>query len=117
MMLAYLIETFIQENLFGFCVDIYDMNITASSGSVGAFNYNGDDFGISQGVILSTGNVENAVGPNNSTCISSSHDSSGDPISTLLQNLSAFILFFFIKRLISREIIPSRALRTHLMHA
>ncbi len=86
-----LIETFIQENLFGFCVDIYDMNITASPQSVGAFYYNGDDFGISQGVILSTGKVESAVGPNNSTCISSSHASSGDGV---LNSLNSDLLTF-----------------------
>ena len=39
------------------------MNITSSPGSVGAFSYFGDDFGISQGFILSTGKAESAVGP------------------------------------------------------
>ena len=86
-----LIESFIEENLFGFCVDVYDLNITASPGSVGAFSYAGDDFGISQGAILSTGKAENAVGPNNSTCISSSHASSGDVI---LNTLNSELLTF-----------------------
>ncbi len=86
-----LIESFIEENLFGFCVDVYDLNIIASPGSVGAFSYGGDDFGISQGVILSTGKAENAVGPNNSTCISSSHAASGDAI---LNTLNSELLTF-----------------------
>ncbi len=86
-----LIESFIEENLFGFCVDVYDLNIIASAGSVGAFSYAGDDFGISQGAILSTGKAENAVGPNNSTCMSSSHASSGDAI---LNTLNSDLLTF-----------------------
>ncbi len=84
-------ESFIEENLFGFCVDVYDLNIVASGGALGGFSYSGDDFGITQGVILSTGKVENAVGPNNSTCISSSHAASGDPI---LNTLNTDLLTF-----------------------
>ena len=86
-----LIESFIEENLFGFCVDVYDLNVIASPGSVGSFFYTGDDFGISQGAILSTGKAEDAVGPNNSTCASSSHASSGDPI---LNSLNSELLTF-----------------------
>tara|TARA_B100000579_G_C22839282_1_gene860553 strand:- start:1332 stop:2681 length:1350 start_codon:yes stop_codon:yes gene_type:complete len=86
-----LMESFIEENLFGFCVDVYDLNIIASNGALGGFSYSGDDFGITQGVILSTGKVENAVGPNNSTCISSSHATSGDPI---LNTLNSDLLTF-----------------------
>ena len=86
-----LMESFIEENLFGFCVDVYDLNIIASNGSLGGFSYSGDDFGITQGVILSTGKVENAVGPNNSTCVSSSHGSSGDLI---LNTLNTDLLTF-----------------------
>ena len=86
-----LMESFIEENLFGFCVDVYDLNIIASNGSLGGFSYSGDDFGITQGVILSTGKVENAVGPNNSTCISSSHAASGDLI---LNTLNTDLLTF-----------------------
>jgi len=86
-----LIESFIEENLFGFCVDIYDLNVIASPGSIGSFFYAGDDFGISQGAILSTGKALDAVGPNNSTCASSSHASSGDPI---LNSLNSELLTF-----------------------
>jgi len=86
-----LIESFIEENLFGFCVDIYDLNVIASPGSIGSFFYAGDDFGISQGAILSTGKAVDAVGPNNSTCASSSHASSGDPI---LNSLNSELLTF-----------------------
>ncbi len=86
-----LMESFIEENLFGFCVDVYDLNIIGSAGAIGGFSYYGEDFGITQGVILSTGKVENAVGPNNSTCVSSSHGSSGDFI---LNTLNADLLTF-----------------------
>ena len=85
------IESYIEENLFGFCVDIYDLNIIASPGSVGGFSYSGNDFGISQGIILSTGNVNYAVGPNNSTCASGSHGASGDAVlNSLSSNLTTF---------------------------
>tara|TARA_B100001250_G_C19763254_1_gene773497 strand:- start:75 stop:1424 length:1350 start_codon:yes stop_codon:yes gene_type:complete len=86
-----LMESFIEENLFGFCVDVYDLNVIASPGSVGAFSYAGNDFGILQGAILSTGKAENAVGPNNSTCTSSSHAFSGDAV---LNTLNADLLTF-----------------------
>jgi len=86
-----LMESFIEENLFGFCVDVYDLNVMASPGSIGSFIYLGNDFGISQGAILSTGKAESAVGPNNSTCISSSHASSGDAI---LNTLNTDLLTF-----------------------
>ena len=85
------VQSFIEESLFGFCVDIYDMNITSSPGSIGAFSYFGDDFGISQGVILSTGKAESAVGPNNTTCASSSHATAGDLV---LNTLNSELLTF-----------------------
>ena len=73
-----LIVPFIEENLFGFCVEIYDLTFTGSPDSFGAFTYSGGELGISEGMIMSTGNATSAVGPNNQSQVTTQFNTPGD---------------------------------------
>ena len=73
-----LIVPFIEENLFGFCVEIYDLTFTGSPDSFGAFAYSGGELGISEGMIMSTGNATSAVGPNNQSQVTTQFNTPGD---------------------------------------
>ena len=59
-----LIVPFIEDNLFGFCVEIFDLTFTGPPEAFGAFTYSGNELGIEEGMIMSTGNAVSAIGPN-----------------------------------------------------
>ena len=73
-----LIIPFIEENLFGFCVEIYDLTFTGSPDSFGAFLYSGEELGIEEGMIMSTGNAISAVGPNEQNQVTTQFCTAGD---------------------------------------
>ena len=85
-----LIVPFIEENLFGFCVEIYDLTFTGSPESFGAFMYSGEELGISEGMIMSTGNATSAVGPNEQSQVTTQFYTPGDQD---LNSLTEYLTF------------------------
>ena len=59
------------------CLEITNVSYTGSPNAIGSFT-NGDALGIPEGVIMSSGNVVDAVGPNSSTNTATSHGLPGD---------------------------------------
>jgi len=85
-----LIVPFIEENLFGFCVEIYDLTFSGSPDSFGAFTYSGEELGISEGMIMSTGNATSAVGPNEQSQVTTQFNTPGDQD---LNSLTEYLTF------------------------
>jgi len=55
------------QNLVGPGVQIFNVQVTAAPGSFGYYYSNNTELGTNQGLLLSTGQAENAIGPNNSS--------------------------------------------------
>lgn len=65
-------------NLAGNNVNVFNATISGDPLQYGTFNYIGTDLGLNSGVILSTGNIFDAVGPNSSSGTSSGMGGPGD---------------------------------------
>ena len=74
-------------NLAGNNVNVFNATISGDPVQYGTFNYVGTDLGLNFGVILSTGDIFDAVGPNSSGATSSTIGGPGDPD---LSNLAGF---------------------------
>ncbi len=74
-------------NLAGNNVNVFNATISGDPIQYGTFNYVGNDLGLNSGVILSTGDIFDAIGPNNSGGTSSSIGGPGDAD---LSNLAGF---------------------------
>ncbi len=57
----------IAQNLVGVGVSISNVNVNAADEAYGYYYSNGTEIGTSEGIILSTGNIINALGPNNAS--------------------------------------------------
>jgi gliding motility-associated-like protein len=68
---------------------VSNAKLVGSNGSVGTFNYLGTDIGLNHGIILSTGLIEIAKGPNNLQSAGFNHGASGDLDLSILSNDSA----------------------------
>ena len=55
------------QNLVGVGVEIFNVEVTAAPGSWSYYNAVGTELGTSEGILLTTGQASNALGPNNST--------------------------------------------------
>ena len=66
--------------LFGSCVTVSNLSYTGAPSAIGYFSDNsaGIDSAFTYGLLLTTGNVYNAVGPNNSTSAGTSNNLPGD---------------------------------------
>ncbi len=71
-------------NLAGANITILNPTITGNNNQYGLFSYTGNDLGLSSGVILSTGDVDSAAGPNFSEGTTTSYGRPGDPDLTAL---------------------------------
>lgn len=65
-------------NLAGNNVNVFNATISGDPLQYGMFNYTGTDLGLNSGVILSTGDIFDAVGPNNQSGTSSNMGGPGD---------------------------------------
>ncbi|XOV66618.1 MAG: choice-of-anchor L domain-containing protein [Fluviicola sp.] len=65
-------------NLAGNNVNVFNATITGDPDQYGQFNFVGNSLGLNSGVILSTGDIADAVGPNNSGSTSSNMGGVGD---------------------------------------
>jgi hypothetical protein len=59
-------DVLIQDSLISGCVTAHNIT-TNSSDAFGAFSYSGDDFPFSSGLIMCSGPIENAIGPDDDT--------------------------------------------------
>ena len=74
-------------NLAGANINIINPAITlGNAGQYGLFNFTGTGLGLSSGVILSSGNINNAIGPNNTPTATTAYGAPGDPDLTILAN-------------------------------
>ncbi len=85
---------FLIQNVFigGGCFDVSNTTSGGTSSQIGTFGNGASSINISNGVILSTGNVVNAAGPNNSPSMSSGFGNAGnDPdLAVLVDNGQLF---------------------------
>lgn len=65
-------------NLAGNNVNVFNATISGDPNQYGTFQYLGNDLGLNSGVILSTGDIFDAVGPNNDNGTSSNMGGPGD---------------------------------------
>ena len=70
------IEVLVTDTLINGCTSA--SNVTVNDGAYGYFTANGSDFPFESGIILASGSIENAEGPNSSSGISGSLGSGGD---------------------------------------
>lgn len=82
--------TVLAQYLAGQNISVYNATLLGSSTQSGYFSYTGNMLETSSGVILSTGNVADAVGPNNSENTSSNMNQPGDAALTALAGYSTF---------------------------
>ena len=74
-------------NLAGANINIINPAITlGNAGQYGLFSFTGTGLGLSSGVILSSGNINNAIGPNNTPTATTAYGAPGDPDLTILAN-------------------------------
>ena len=60
------------------CIEVSNVTFTGAPTAIGAFA-NGESLGIPNGVIMSTGNVTSAPGPNNNPAVATNNNQPGDP--------------------------------------
>ncbi|GAB5416790.1 MAG: hypothetical protein Crog4KO_22790 [Crocinitomicaceae bacterium] len=65
-------------NLAGNNVNVFNASITGTPDQYGTFQFTGNGLGLNSGVILSTGDIQDAIGPNNSGNTSSNQGGGGD---------------------------------------
>lgn len=65
-------------NLAGNNVNVFNASITGDPDQYGQFNFVGNGLGLNSGVILSTGDIADAIGPNSSGSTSSNMGGGGD---------------------------------------
>ena len=85
-----MIIPFIEENLFGFCVEVFDLSFSGSPDAFGAFSYSGNELGLNEGIIISTGEVSSAVGPNEQSQVTTQFYTAGDQD---LNSLTEYLTF------------------------
>ncbi len=67
------------DEFLGVGVVVTNVEVNCADGGIGFFDGTASNVGIDKGLILTSGQVFNAVGPNNMSGASSSNNSSGDP--------------------------------------
>jgi gliding motility-associated-like protein len=69
----------VQNVLLGSGITATNITFTGNAQSRGTFNGVSSNIGLASGVLLSSGNISNAVGPNNQTGVSTAFNTPGDP--------------------------------------
>ncbi len=71
-------DDLVQNVLVTGCLIADNVTFSGNANQIGYFNQGDSDFPFAEGIILSTGNVANAIGPNDETATSRGFDGSGD---------------------------------------
>lgn len=69
-------------NLSGENITVTNASVSGDINQSGLFTFTGDDMGVNSGVILSTGSIFTAVGPNINGATSSGFGGPGEPLLT-----------------------------------
>jgi len=77
-------------NLAGNNVNIFNATITGTTQQRGTFQFVGSELGLNSGVILSTGNILDAPGPNSNGGTSSGMGGAGDPLLDALSGVTTY---------------------------
>jgi subtilisin-like proprotein convertase family protein len=77
-------------NLAGSNVNVTNATITGTGAQYGTFNYSGTGFPLSSGVILATGNITDAPGPNTNGATTGGMGGPGDPDLTAIAGIQTF---------------------------
>lgn len=78
------------ENMAGSNITITNASLSGTPVQSGTFNFNGTGLGVNSGVILSTGSIFDAPGPNSSTGAGSDQGQPGEPLLTQLAGFPTF---------------------------
>lgn len=77
--------------LAGYNIQVTNASVSGNFLQKGAFQYTGNNLGVNSGVILSSGNVMQAIGPNNSSGgASTGFNGAGNPLLTTLAGYQTF---------------------------
>ncbi len=76
----------VQNVLLGSGITATNISFTGNNQSRGTFNGASSNIGLASGVLLSCGNIANAIGPNNQTGISTPFNTAGDPDLNLIMS-------------------------------
>lgn len=72
------IQNLVEDTLINGCIQVSNVTVN-SSGAYGYFNQNGSQFPFESGIIIASGNISNAQGPNTSGSLGNSLGSGSDP--------------------------------------
>ncbi len=75
---GYTPSTLVQNVLVSGCLVASNITFTGDNAALGSFDANGSNFALANGIIISTGNVTNAVGPNQFTNATTQFTNFGD---------------------------------------
>jgi gliding motility-associated-like protein len=76
---GYTPSSLVQNVLVSGCLVASNVTFTGDNAALGSFDANGSGFSLANGIIISTGNVTNAIGPNQFTNATTQFTNFGDP--------------------------------------
>ena len=79
-------DQYVKQVLIGQGVTVSNVTFKGTTDQIGSFDGTNSNIGLKNGLILSTGDVNDAIGPNNTGSKSSSQGGSGDPDLALIAN-------------------------------
>lgn len=87
---AYSAQELIADFFSNSCVEPFNITMTGNPNGMGFFQATGTELGVPAGIMLSTGNISNAMGPNNSGSAGNSMGKPGDEDLNLLSGQTTF---------------------------
>lgn len=84
----YTVEELVQDVLINGCVTASNIQVSGGNAGIGYFSCSNPSFPFSSGIVMASGDISNAVGPNNETGAGSQLDGNGDP--DLLQIITPY---------------------------
>lgn len=87
---AYSVQELISDFFSNSCVEPFNITMKGSQAGMGFFQATGTELGVPAGIMLSSGNIWNAMGPNNQGSAGNSFGQSGDPDLNVLAGQPTF---------------------------
>ena len=72
------VESVIADELFGPGIEVTNLQYSGNLEAIGTFSYDGDDLGLDEGLVLSTGHALSAMGPNEQSQVTTQFYTAGD---------------------------------------